>query len=92
MHTDQSRDISVGIATGYGLDRRGSITDREKRFFLFFTVSALALRPTQSRNQWVPLSSFPGGNAADHSSSSSTEVKNGGAIPPLLHTSLWRGA
>jgi hypothetical protein len=27
---------------------------------------------------------------ADHSSPSSAEVKNGGAIPPLSHTSSWR--
>jgi hypothetical protein len=29
---------------------------------------------------------------ADHSSLSSAEVKNNGAIPPLPHTSLQRGA
>jgi hypothetical protein len=29
---------------------------------------------------------------ADHSPSSSAEVKNGGTIPPLLHTSSWCGA
>jgi hypothetical protein len=28
----ESRDSSVGIATGYGLDRRGSILDSGKRF------------------------------------------------------------
>jgi hypothetical protein len=29
---------------------------------------------------------------ADHSPPSSAEVKNGGSIPPLPHTSSWRGA
>jgi hypothetical protein len=29
---------------------------------------------------------------ADHSPPSSTDVKNGGAIPILRHTSSWRGA
>jgi hypothetical protein len=29
---------------------------------------------------------------ADQSNLSSAEVKNGGAIPPLPHTSSWRGA
>jgi hypothetical protein len=28
---------------------------------------------------------------SDHSSPSSAEVKNGGAIPPLPYTSSWRG-
>jgi hypothetical protein len=28
----------------------------------------------------------------NHSHPSSAEVKNGAAIPPLLHTSSWRGA
>jgi hypothetical protein len=32
------------------------------------------------------------GREADHSPSSSAEVKNGEAIPPLFHTSSWRGA
>jgi hypothetical protein len=29
---------------------------------------------------------------ADHSPPSSAEVENGGAIPPLPHTSSWHGA
>jgi hypothetical protein len=38
--------------------------------------------------------SLHGGKAAEayHSPSSSAEVKNGGAIPSLLHTSSWSGA
>jgi hypothetical protein len=31
-------------------------------------------------------------NEADHSPSSSVEIKNDGAITPLLHTSSWHGA
>jgi hypothetical protein len=30
---DVSRDSSVGIATGYGLDGRGSIPGKGKKFF-----------------------------------------------------------
>jgi hypothetical protein len=30
------------------------------------------------------------GLEAEHSPPSSAEVRNGGAIPPLLHTFLWR--
>jgi hypothetical protein len=29
----KSRDVSIGIPTGYGLDGRGSIPSRGKRFF-----------------------------------------------------------
>jgi hypothetical protein len=32
------------------------------------------------------------GRETDHSLQSSAEVKNSGAIPPLSHTSSWRGA
>jgi hypothetical protein len=32
------------------------------------------------------------GREADHSPPFSVEVKNGGAIPQLPHTSLWRGS
>jgi hypothetical protein len=34
----------------------------------------------------------PPGHEADRSPPSSAEVKNGGAIPPPLHTSSWNGA
>jgi hypothetical protein len=33
-----------------------------------------------------------GGGEADHSPPSNVDVKNGGTIPPLPHTSSWRGA
>jgi hypothetical protein len=70
------------------------VSRQGQEFYFYFTVSRRALRPIQ------PLSSgyrgfFPGDKAAgapDHSPPSSGEVKNGGAIRSLLHTSLWRGA
>jgi hypothetical protein len=41
-----------------------------------------------------PISSggFFSGGKADHSPPSSAEVKNSGTVPPLPHTSSWRGA
>jgi hypothetical protein len=52
--------------------------------------------PTQPPIQWVPGALSPGvkrqGREADHSLPSSAEVKNGGAISPLLHTSSWNSA
>jgi hypothetical protein len=55
-----------------------------------------ALRPTQTPMKWAPEALFPGvklqGLPADHSPPSSAEIKNGGAITPLPHMSLWSGA
>jgi hypothetical protein len=83
----RSRDSSVSIAMGYGLNGRSSI--------LYSTESRPALGPTQPPNQWVPAPLSPGvkrpGREADHSPPSS-DVKNGGALPPLLHTSSRRSA
>jgi hypothetical protein len=92
-------DSSVGIATGYGLDDRGS----RVRFpvgagnFFFTIVSRTALGPTQPRIQWVPgtlsLGEKGPGREADHSPSSSAKVKE--CVELYLHsynTSLWRGA
>jgi hypothetical protein len=47
--------------------------------------------------QWVPGALYPGAKRpgreeTDYSPSSSAEVKNGGAIPPLPNTTSWRGA
>jgi hypothetical protein len=49
-----SRDSSVGIATGYGVDGRGSITGRGNSSF------TLALGPTQPPIQRVPGAISPG--------------------------------
>jgi hypothetical protein len=52
-----------------------------------------ALAPTQPPVQWVLGALSPGvkhqGREADHSPPSCTEVKNGGAIPPLPCMSSW---
>lgn len=58
----KSWDSSVGIWTGYQLDKRGSIPARDK-IFLFSIGSRSALRPIQSLIQWVPKLLL-GGNAA----------------------------
>jgi hypothetical protein len=78
----QSRDSSVGIALGYGLDDRGS----RVRFpagdgnFLFTTAFGMALGPTQPPIQWVPGALSLGvkwpGCETDHSPPSSAKVKN----------------
>jgi hypothetical protein len=71
-----------------GLDSRGSIPGKEQGIFLFFTASRPALESTQPPIQWVSgiLASEvkPSERKVDLSSQSSAEVKNGGAIPPLI--------
>jgi hypothetical protein len=82
----QSRDISVSIAVGYGLDGQGSIPGRGKILLLSIT-SRLGLGSTQSPIQWVPGAVTLGvkrqEREVDHSLPSCVQVKNGGAIPPL---------
>jgi hypothetical protein len=84
----ESRNSSVGIVLGYGLDDRGS---------LFITASRTALEPTQPPIQWVPGGSFSGvkgpGHEADHSPPSNAEVKE--CVELNLHSPnepSWRGA
>jgi hypothetical protein len=97
--SDESRDSSVGIALGYGLDDRGS----RVRFpegagnFLFTTASRTALGPTRPPIQWVPGALSLGvkrpGREADQSSPSSAEVEE--LVELYLHspnTPSWRGA
>jgi hypothetical protein len=74
------------------MDGQGWISGRGKIFFL---LSKPGLGPTQTPIQPVlrPLSSKVQrhGREADQSPPFSAEVKNGGAIPPLPHTSYWCG-
>jgi hypothetical protein len=90
----RSRNSSVGITTGYELGGRASIPGRARNVSLLYSI--------QTGSKAYPASSpmgagntFPGvkrlGREADHSPPSSSEVKNGGAIPALPHTSSWRG-
>jgi hypothetical protein len=81
MLEEESRDSSVSIVLGYGLDNQGS----RVRFlagagnFFFTTVSRTALGPTQPPIQWVPGALSLGvkqlGCEADHSPPSSAKVK-----------------
>jgi hypothetical protein len=91
IHPLFSRDSSVGIATDYGLDGRGSIPCSGKRFIYYVTASRPALRPNQPPIQWVLGSLSAGikrqGREADHSSPSIADVKNA-----LSHTFSWCGA
>jgi hypothetical protein len=78
----------------YGLDGRVSILGRGKRFFFTPERPDLLWNPSSLSIGYRGCS--PGGKRqgreADHPSPSSAEVKNDGAIPPLHHTSSWRGA
>jgi hypothetical protein len=91
-----SRDSSVGVATSYGPDGRGSIPGRGKIFF--FTPQLpdrISGTPSLLANGYRG-DIFQGlrrpGREADQSSPSSVEVKNGGAMLALHHTPSWRGA
>jgi hypothetical protein len=96
---EKSRDSSVDIALGYGLDDLGS----RFRFpvwagkFLITTACRTALGPTQPRIQWVPgalsLGVKRAKREADHSLPSSSEVKE--CVELYLHspnTPSWRCA
>jgi hypothetical protein len=48
----RSRDSSVGMATAYGLDGRGSIRGRD--------MDIAALEPTQPPIQWLPVGNAVG--------------------------------
>jgi hypothetical protein len=88
-----SRDSSVGIATGYGMDGTSSVLCLA---IFFSSAQHPALGPTQPPNQCMPGRISPGvkrpERLAHHSPPSSFEVKSGGAILPLPHASLRRGS
>jgi hypothetical protein len=94
----RSRDGSVGIATGYGLDERGVGLPSPGwvKNFPFTTSCRLALGPTQPPIQGVPGDVYPGvkrqKREADHSTPASAEVKKNGFIHSLSHTPPRRSA
>jgi hypothetical protein len=79
-----------GNTTSYGLDGRGSKPGRGK-IFLSSTSSTPTLGPNAYWGAVFPGVKWPD-LEGDHSPPSSAEVKNGGAIYPLPHTSLWHDA
>jgi hypothetical protein len=88
-NNNRSREISVGMATGYGLDGLGSIPGSARFFFSPQLPDRLWGPPSLLYNEYRgPLS--PGvkrrRREADHSPPSNAEAKNGGAIPPLPNT------
>jgi hypothetical protein len=97
--SNESRDSSVCIALGYGLDERGS----RVRFpagagnFSLHHRSRMALGPIQPPIKWVPgffsLRVKRLGREADHSPPSSAEVKE--CVELYFHSSTtpsWHGA
>jgi hypothetical protein len=84
-----NQDSSVGIATVLGLDHRTSILSRGNTHVILPAVSGSGAHP-----DCYPVGSgikWPG-HEADHSLSSSAEVKSGCATPPFLYTFSWRDA
>jgi hypothetical protein len=77
----ESRDSSVGIATGYGLDDRGVgvRVPVGSGIFHFSKSSRPALEYTQPPIEWVPGAHSPEAkrqeHEADHSPRTSAEVK-----------------
>jgi hypothetical protein len=90
-----NRDISVGIALGYGLDDRGSrvrFPAGVGNYSLHHRVRT-AVGPTQPRIQWAFfLGVKRPGSEADHSPPSSAEVKNAWSFTTTPPMSSWRGA
>jgi hypothetical protein len=86
----RSRNISIGIATCYGLDGWGSILGKGKWYFSiprrpdrFAGLSSLL--PNGYRGLLQPGVKLPG-HGADHSPPCSAHVKNDGAVLTLPHT------
>jgi hypothetical protein len=70
-----------------GRPRGRSLSPSRGKIFLLSTMSRPVLEPIQSPMQWVQAAFSQGmkrpEREADYSPSSSAEVKNGEAIPPL---------
>jgi hypothetical protein len=88
-----SRNSSVGIATGYGLDDQGGGSSSPGRFknFHFSISSRPALRSTQPPIKWVPGVSGRGVKLTSHLQLVPRSRKCG-SIHPLPYTSSWRNA
>jgi hypothetical protein len=82
-------DRSVGIATGYGLDGQGSIPSKGTIFLSSIGLDRLWDPPNLLYSEY--RGRFPRG-VKRHSPSSSAEIRNNGAIPPLSHMPLWCSA
>jgi hypothetical protein len=82
------------MAMDYELVDRGSIHGKGK-IFLFSTASRSVLGSTQPHMRWIVGTIFQGvkepGREADHSPTSSVEIKNVGGTPELPHMSSCRG-
>jgi hypothetical protein len=78
---------SVRIAMGWGLDGRGSIPDRGKKFF------ATPQRPDRLWGLFFPIQCVPGvkrqGREADHSPPPKAEIKNGDTFTPPYVPMAW---
>jgi hypothetical protein len=85
-----NRNSSGDIGKSYGLDGWSSIPDRGRDFSLLHSVQTGSGAPPAYYTVGVGRF-FPGvkllGREAEHSPPSRAEVKNGGVIPPLSHTS-----
>jgi hypothetical protein len=77
------RDSSVGVATGYGLNGRGSIPQRGKTYFFLSEASRPSLEPIQAFQ-------FAQGTLSSGIKQPDRDVKNCGAMSPFPHTSSWR--
>jgi hypothetical protein len=89
------RDSSGGIATRPRVGRSNYRGSGEREFSLYHNVhTGSGINKTPYRIGTGSCS--PGverqGSECDHSHPSNDEVKNGRAIPSLLHKTLWRGA
>jgi hypothetical protein len=89
----ESQDSSVGKATSYGLDDRGSIPGRVKRFFsISQNLDCLWGPPSLlSYKYWGLLPRVYAAGALIWPLPYSAEVKNSGDITPLPNTSSWYG-
>jgi hypothetical protein len=92
---DRSRDSSVGIATGYGLDDLGVGVPVPvgSRIFSSPYQTGLEVHPTSypMGTGALPPGVKRQGREADHSPPASAEVKKI-CIHPLPHTSSWHSA